>query len=277
MASDTEKRFADKQSKRANIGRDVGSIFGGVGETVGGGIHDFWMGKDPVVTVGQESTLTPEQNILLQQLIAGGRFNASAVGGANNEMGLALDDLAKLRSEIASGKAAGTFGAVADRAQDPEARAQYFKEQSAPLEAAARENLKGVGRGFSDTGFFSSDRQAADLGVQKAFTDAQAKLMSDIINQDEDRALTAATGLNQVDQTQLAALQTQLQGAISSGQMDQAAEIQNQLAQLQSQQLYQQLLGVQGVENIVLNEGGTGGQGGGILGGIAGKIAGGLF
>jgi len=276
-----------------------------------------------------------------------GKVNKATIGTPDSlvkkvdESGLSLSAVDKLRSELASGKAAKLYGNVADRAADPEARKAYFESQTQPLVEQAQGALKTVGRQFGEGGFFSSDRQAQDKNIQEAFAKAQGQVLSQLINQDEQRALDAATGLGtlqsteagllsnqlgieaglatsqlqsdtstniaqgQLDtqtnlanlssgtqlsladldantktelanlgvksdadlatlqaqvQTQVANLNARLQAAIASGNNELAAQTQNQLAQMQSQQLFQQLLGVQGKENIVLNQGGTQGQ-----------------
>ncbi len=201
-------------------------------------------GRPASTEVIEGSLLTPEQEEMMKRLIAQGPIN--------QEENLSLAGVEAMRNQIATGDATTALSSVAGRANDPEARKEYFETASQPLVDQAQENLKAVGREFSGGagGFFGSERATQDENVQSAFADAQAQLMSNLIREDEDRALKAATGLQAGEQMQLGAAQTTAQ---------------NELA---LQQLYQQLLGVQGKENIVLNQGGTDGNAAGIAGGV---------
>ncbi len=271
--ADVQERRAEEEEARPNLSRDLFDDR----DPGTAALHELIFGRPGSVDVAQESTLTPEQQALLQQLLAQGPQAADQVtGGQIDTSQLSLEDLAALRSEIASGQAAQTFGAVAERAQDPEARQAAFEAQSQPLIEEAQRATATVGREFGSSGFFGSERQQADADVVQAFARAETELMANLIREDEDRAIAAATGLTQVSQleAQLATTQlnVELQAAIASGNNELAAQIQNSINQLAAQQNYQSLLGVQGVENIVLNEGGTSGQAGSAVGGIAGAI-----
>ena len=252
------------------------------------GLKDFAIGREGEVSTQNLDLLTPEQRQALIDQLSNGPVSSNGVTGLAqdqtrtladgttenaSEVGLALDDVASLRSKIAGGKAQQAFTDVADRAGDSDAQAEFFKQQLAPLQEVAQESLQTVGRDFSGSGgFFGSERQTADEGVQRAFAGAQSKLMSDLINQDQDRALQAATGLAGQEGQQLQALQVQLQSALAAGNMEQVAQIQNQQAQIQAQQLYQQLLGVQSSENVVTATSGSNGALGGIIGSVAGAF-----
>lgn len=237
------------------------------------GAGEFALGKEGSVDTQTLATLTPEQQEALKRALTTGPVQTGAIEGQTGEAGLALDDVAALRAEIASGQAGQTFGAVAERATDPEARKSFFESQLKPLEETAQESLQTVGRQFSGAGgFFGSERQAQDVKIQEAFAGAQANLLQNLIREDEDRALTAATGLAGQESQQLQALNIQLQGALASGNMEQVAQIQQAQQELQAQQLFQQLLGVKGFENVVTAQQGTQGQLGTVLGAAAGAL-----
>lgn len=369
----------------------TGGITKGI-QSIGEGLTEFAFGRDPKVDITERGTLSPEQEEALKKLLAGGVTTpnqvtsspvnvtgiqaptlgstptatagtataptAATAGKASratiDESGLSLDAVEKLRSELATGQAAQLFGNVAARAADPSARKEHFETQVQPLEEQAQGALKTVGRQFGEGGFFSSDRAQQDQAIFDAFAKAESQLLSELIREDEGRALEAATGLgtlksteagllsNQLGieaglttaqlqsdtqtntaqlgadtqislgnlqsgtqvslanldantktelanlgvksdadlavlqaqvQTQVANLNAQLEAAIASGNNELAAQVQNQLAQMQSQQLFQQLLGVQTKENIVLNQAGTQGQIGSTIGAGIGTFA----
>jgi len=211
-------------------------------DVLGPMLDELAFGKDPKTSIESRSTLTPEQAALMEQ---------QAMQGMTEE-GLSLAGTEELRNQIAGGTATQTLEGIASRAGDPEGRTDYFKEASKSLTDVAGENMQTIGRDFGSSagGMFSSERQSADAGVQKALADAQSKMMLDLIRGDEDMALKAATGLQTGEGMQLDAAKS------------------TQQAELQRRELLNQLLGITGKENIVLNEGGTSGQAGGILGAL---------
>lgn len=277
-AEEARKGREERAEAGPGVSKEVSRLTGGraTADPFSQIADEIFLGRDPQIDIVEEGTLTPEQEAVLKALLAAGPQAAGQVTGGQIDVSqLSLDDLANLRASIAGGQASQTFGAITERAQDPEARQEAFEAQSQPLIEEAQRATKTVGREFGEGGFFSSERQQADKDVAQAFARAETELISKLIREDEDRAIAAATGLTQIDQiqAQLATtqLQVELQAAIASGNNELAAQIQNSINQLQSQAQFQQLLGVKARENIVLAEGGTAGQGGAV-GGILGAI-----
>ena len=246
--------------------------------------HDMLFGKPPKVSTEEASTLTAEQDAALKRMLEAGQVAQGAIPAATiDESGLSMEGVEGLRNKVAAEGGAGALGTLAAGSDSDEMRRQ-LTELMAPLQEEAQEQMKTVGREFSGGagGFFGSERQAQDQGIQEEFAQAQSKTMAELVGSGQDRALAAGGQLLQSEtglagtamEGQTAQLQSALQVALANGNNEQAAAIQDSLNKLKSQELYQDLLGVKGKENIVLNEAGTSGIAGGVLGGVLGGMMG---
>ena len=246
--------------------------------------HDMLFGESPKVSIEEASTLTTEQAAALKKMLEAGQVDQGAIQAATiDESGLSMEGVEGLRNKVAAEGGAGALGTLAAGSDSDEMRRQ-LTELMAPLQEEAQEQMKTVGREFSGGagGFFGSERQAQDQGIQEEFAQAQSKTMAELVGSGQDRALAAGGQLLQSEtglagtamEGQTAQLQSALQVALANGNNEQAAAIQDSLNKLKSQELYQDLLGVKGKENIVLNEAGTSGIAGGLLGGVLGGLMG---
>lgn len=248
---------------------------GRAASSLGGGLREVALGTPGSVDTQTLATLTPEQQELLKQLIAEGRQEAPDISTVSTPTTTEAAPIAAAQvtepSTITGGSAAGPtdlsssesaqlFRDVAGGTLSEEDKQSFIESNIVqPLTKQAQEGLKSVGRTFGAGGFFSSDRQRQDEGIQTAFADALtreiAKLELDLRGQDIQSQLSAGSGLAGLETAELGAetttnvanlealievqktnLEAELKTAIANGNFTQAANIQNSINEINTGQ-----------------------------------------